>query len=122
MADHRRDNLILDTAQIKKVAAETGCSIEQVDAIYRSIFKVIGDYVMKGKTVQVKDFGTFRLKHLGRRAMAVQDIVTWEKVSPEHFKVTFMSCADLRRRADRKLLRQQKKAVLAQKEALLNEI
>lgn len=120
--DHRRDNLILDKDQIKKVAAATGCTKEQVDEIYRAIFKVIGDYVMKGKTVQVKDFGTFRLKHLHRRAMEVQDIVNWEKVSPEHFKITFMANADLRRRADRKLLRQKKKEALAEKEALLNEI
>ena len=63
---------------------------------------------MKGRTVQVENFGTFRLKHLGRRVKSLDMINNPDDygVSEEHYKVTFLAYADLRRRAQRRLKRE----------------
>ena len=61
---------------------------------------------MEGKTVQVAEFGTFRLKHLGRRINYNMFDPDTPSVSEEHLKISFMALTDLKRRAERKLKRQ----------------
>ena len=94
---------------IKKAAAEAGVDIEKTEIIFRSIFKQISDEVMKGKTVQIGEFGSFKLKHLGRRVSVNVFDPQYEAVSKEHLKISFTAYADLNRRAERKLIRQKKK-------------
>lgn len=92
-----------DTVQIVgDVSRKTGVDSRTVEAVMDACFNDIYDKVTKGMTVQVTGFGTFRLKHMGQRVQ-IQDIRFPEltKVSPEHFKISFMACADLRRRTER---------------------
>jgi len=94
---------------IKAVEKNTGYDHETVEKIFTNIFKVIGDSIMKEKNVQIKDFGSFHLKHLHRRVIGTHYMTGEEAESPEHYKINFMAYADLKRRAQRKLMRQLKK-------------
>ena len=92
--------------QVKAVAKETGVSEEVVSAVYDALFENISDHIMCGKTVQIPEFGNFKLKHLSRRAtydFMTQDVTSF---SEEHLKIHFMAYTDLKRRATRKLKRQ----------------
>ena len=106
---------------IKKVVNDTGVEKEIVEPVFNDIFKVIGDSVMKEKNVQIKNFGSFHLKHLGRRVVGVHYMTGEEATSPEHFKVTFLAYSDLKRRAERKLIRQQKKQAEKEKQEINEE-
>lgn len=94
---------------INKVSKDTGYSPEVVEPILTDIFKVISDSVMTEKIVQIRGFGSFHLKHLGRRVMAKHYMSGEEAVTPEHYKINFLAYADLKRRAERKLQRKKKK-------------
>lgn len=97
---------------IPDLARILGMDTATVTEVYEKTFWLINKKIMEGKTVQIPEFGTFRLKHLGRRVSNYNAILFPDeyKISEEHFKIHFMACADMRRRADRKLKRQKKKA------------
>ena len=95
---------------VKAVAKDVGMSEESVSKVYDSLFKIMGKKIMEGYTVQVEEFGSFKLKHLGRRVQPHHALNPDHEVfSEEHLKIHFMAFADLRRRAERKLMRQKKK-------------
>ena len=100
---------------IKRVAKDTGYAEEFIEPIFTDIFKVISDSVMKVKNVQIRNFGSFHLKHMNRRVIGTHYMSGEEAVSPEHYKINFLAYSDLKRRAQRKLLREQRKAAEAEK-------
>ena len=104
---------------ITAVAKNTGYDHDTVETIFTNIFKVIGDSIMKEKKVQIKDFGSFHLKHLQRRVIGTHYMSGEEAVAPEHYKINFLAYADLKRRAQRKLIRQLKK--MAEEEKMYYE-
>lgn len=87
---------------VLKVAKNTGYPPEEVLDIFTDIFKVISDGVMKDRSVQIRNFGTFNLKCLGRRVINYHYITGEPAVATEHYKINFVAFADLRRRAQRK--------------------
>lgn len=105
--DIKRQNLYSTARLINAISKNTGYAEEAIAQIFKETFRVINDKIMDGKTVQVEDFGSFRLKHLGRRVkIYYPGFPELNSVSEEHLKITFMAYADVRRRADRKLQKQ----------------
>lgn len=102
----RKERLYGKDLQVKAVSKETGVSEDTVSAVYDAVFKTISDKIMAGKTVQVPDFGNFKLKHLDRRATYNYLTQGVTSVADEHLKIHFMAYTDLKRRATRKLKRQ----------------
>lgn len=95
---------------VANVSSKTGVDYMKIDEIFRVTFEVIMDKIMRGYTVQVDKFGSFKLKHLGRRVQMNETMTDHPSVSEEHLKIHFMAYDDLKRRARRKLLKQRREA------------
>ena len=95
---------------IQRVAKDTGYDEKIVETIVEYTFKALSDAIMRTKIVQIRNFGSFHLKHLRRRVIGTHYMSGEEAVSPEHYKINFMAYADLKRRAERKMIRDQKRA------------
>lgn len=102
---------------IKDISKRCEMPEEEVDKIFTTTFEVIKDRIMDGYTVQIEDFGNFKLKHLKRRAIGMHYVSGRPAVSEEHLKIEFLAYSDLKRRAQRKLMRQKKKEEEAAKNA-----
>lgn len=102
------DNVYSPKRLYTAISKESGIDEDTVKKVFAATFDAITENVMKGRTVQVENFGTFRLKHLGRRVKSLDMINNPDDygVSEEHYKVTFLAYADLRRRAQRRLKRE----------------
>lgn len=107
----RKTERCYNTQQIvTQISKKTGLDYMQVDEIFEIIFKLITEKIMHGYTVQIDKFGSFRLKHLGRRVQMNELMTDHPSVSEEHLKIHFMAYDDIKRRARRKLLKDRRKA------------
>ena len=97
---------------VAHLAQTTGIDSETCRKIFETTFWIINKKIMEGKTVQVADFGTFRLKHMEKR-MSCYDKILFPneyQISEEHYKVSFLAYEDVKRRAQRLLNKKKKKA------------
>lgn len=102
---------------VKDIVKRCDVPEDVVDKVFTTTFEVIKDRIMDGYTVQVENFGNFKLKHLKRRAIGMHYVSGRPAVSEEHLKIEFLAYVDLQRRAKRKLLRQKRKEEEAAKNA-----
>lgn len=106
------ENVYSSNRIVAHLAKTTGIDSETCKKLFDTTFWIINKKIMEGKTVRIADFGTFRLKHLGKR-MRCYDAILFPndyQISEEHFKVSFMACADVKRRAQRLMNKHKRKA------------
>lgn len=82
---------------VARVSRSTGYPTEQCKAILDNAFNTILVHVTLGKSVEVKDFGIFKMKHMGRRTISQHYVSGEEAISPEHMKLSFKEAAHIKR-------------------------
>lgn len=93
---------------VTQLSKKTGLDYLKADEVVEYLFDHISKKIMQGYTVQVTNFGSFKLKHLGRRVQMNETMTDHPSVSEEHLKIHFMAYDDLKRRAKRKLLKKKR--------------
>lgn len=92
----------------KKVHEETGYDIKDITAGYDAFIRALKKCIGTSDSVYLKDFGTFRQKFFNR-AVRKNFISGDDAVMQAHFKTSFMSDSDLKRRAYRVKIRNELK-------------
>lgn len=69
-----------------------------VEPVCASLVEVISSEVIRGQTVQVDNFGMFKLRFLNRRTIPKHYISGEEAMSEQHFKISFKEYLPLRQR------------------------
>lgn len=118
MTKEQRKNLELgidrkcmtDKHIVNTIVRETGVSQELAYKILDLIFSEIkrGCFKLPRHMVQIRNFGCFKLKFLGQRAVAHHYITGDNVVVDAHMKICFLAYSDIRKRLYRKELRRRK--------------
>lgn len=95
---------------VTEVSKKVNLDYMKMDEVFEVLFHHIMTKIMAGYTVQLDKFGSFKLKHLGRRVQLNELMCDHPSVSEEHLKIHFMAYDDLKRRARRKLMKERREA------------
>lgn len=92
----------------KKVHEETGYDIKDITAGYDAFIRALKKCINTSDSVHLKDFGTFRQKFFNR-TIKKNWLTGGDALIPAHFKTSFLSDSDLKRRAYRTKIRSELK-------------
>jgi DNA-binding protein HU-beta len=85
---------------VDKVALGTGLTKLETEAIVEGFFKTVIESLMDGKGIEIRGFGTYKVKK--KRARQARNPKTGEQVFvPEHFVPTFKFSKDFKEMVDR---------------------
>ena len=92
----------MSVVNYKKLLAKTGklsgVDVSVVEPVCAALIEAIIQEAMKGHTVQIENFGMFRLKFLHKRVMQTHPVSGEEAVSEEHIKLSFKEYTPLKQR------------------------
>ncbi|HAB50643.1 MAG: integration host factor subunit beta [Ignavibacteria bacterium RIFOXYB2_FULL_35_12] len=85
---------------VDKVALGTGLTKLETEAIVEGFFKTVIDSLRDGKGIEIRGFGTYKVKK--KRARQARNPKTGEQVFvPEHFVPTFKFSKDFKELVDK---------------------
>lgn len=85
---------------VDKVALGTGLTKLETEAIVEGFFKTVIEALMEGKGIEIRGFGTYKVKK--KRARQARNPKTGEQVFvPEHYVPTFKFSKDFKEMVDR---------------------
>jgi DNA-binding protein HU-beta len=85
---------------VDKVAIGTGLTKLETEAIIEGFFKTVIDALRDGKGIEIRGFGTYKVKK--KRARQARNPKTGEQVFvPEHFVPTFKFSKDFKELVDK---------------------
>lgn len=82
---------------IDRVSRSTGFPQEQVKAIIDNAVDAVLVHTTLGKSVEIENFGIFKMKHMNKRTIAQHYISGEEAIAPEHMKLSFNESAYIKR-------------------------
>jgi len=84
---------------IEKFSSETGMTIKKADKLVTLVFREMGDALAKGERVEIRGFGSFKIKHYDAYAGRNPKTLTIVQVKPK--KLPFFKCGlELKRRVN----------------------
>lgn len=82
---------------IDRVSRSTGFPQEQVKAIIDNAVDAVLVHTTLGKSVEIENFGIFKMKHMNKRTIAQHYISGEKAIAPEHMKLSFKESAYIKR-------------------------
>ncbi len=92
---------------VDRVAGGTGLTKLETEAIIEGFFKTVIDYLKEGKGIEIRGFGSYRVKR--KNARQARNPKTGESVFvPEHYVPTFKFSKDFKDLVNQSMLTKEK--------------